>query len=110
MNILFHFEHYSLSEPEREKLADDLDVLRRVVEPFPVKDLHIHIHRHPHQGDFHLKLDLHLPGQVLFTGERGEHYHPAFIECAKQMVAKVKAYKDQLGHRRDWSDARPEKS
>jgi hypothetical protein len=75
-----------------------------------VKDLHVHIHRHPHQGDFHVKLDLHLSGQVLFTGGRGENYHPAFTECARQMIAKVKTYKDQLGHRRDWPEARPEKA
>ncbi|MBK9387169.1 MAG: hypothetical protein IPN34_20330 [Planctomycetes bacterium] len=106
MNVLFHFENYTLHDADREKLRSELDVLGRVVEPFPVKDLHVHMHRHPHNHEFQLKFDLHLPGQVLFTGERGPNYHPAFTECAKQMIAKVKAYKDQLGHKREWSDAR----
>lgn len=108
MNLLFHFENYSLSDDEREKLRQELEALARVTEQFPVKDLHVHIHRHPHQHDFHVKFDLHLPQQVLFTGERGENYHPAFTACAKQMIAKVKAFKDQLGHRHEWKDARHE--
>jgi aminoglycoside phosphotransferase family enzyme/ribosome-associated translation inhibitor RaiA len=108
MNLLFHFENYSLHDAEREKLRQELEALAHVTEQFPVKDLHVHIHRHPHHHDFHVKFDLHLPGGVLFTGERGENYHPAFTACAKQMIAKVKAFKDQLGHRHEWKDARHE--
>lgn len=110
MNVLFHTESFELSEDLRHQLEGELSVLSKVVATFPLRDLHVHIHRHPQKGDFHLKMDLHLPGATLMTGERGLQYHPLFTACAKQLLSKAKAFKEQLDHRSEWSEARPEKA
>ena len=88
-----------ISDAEEEKMQEDLHTLRRVVEKFPVADLHVRINRHDKSDDFHVKTSLHLPGRTLFTGDRDAKIHPAYERCVRKLVKKVTAYKDRMSHR-----------
>jgi ribosome-associated translation inhibitor RaiA len=85
-----------LSEGEIIEMEEDLHTLRQVVKDFPVSDLHITVIHHARRNDYHVKTSLGLPGRTLFTGERAHQVHPAYEQCIRKLVGKVRAYKDRM--------------
>lgn len=85
-----------LSAAEIERMEQDLDPLARVVKNFPVSVLYLTIIHHPRSNDYHVKTALVLSGKTLFTGDRDETVHPAYIRCLRKLVKKVHTYKDEL--------------
>jgi ribosome-associated translation inhibitor RaiA len=88
-----------LTTAERQQLEDQLDSLKRVVEDFPTAELYIHIHNQPRRREFHVKTNLHLLKQNLFTGERDIFWHPAYERCIRKLVNKVKTLKERLARK-----------
>ncbi|MCA8960912.1 MAG: hypothetical protein KDC38_10390 [Planctomycetes bacterium] len=88
--------HRELSDRDQRRLREGLDPLRRVVESFPVRELHLDIREHARANDFHVRASLRLPKQTLFTGERAKELYPAYERCVRKLIHKVGAYKDKL--------------
>lgn len=84
------------SPEELGQIEEDLDSLAKAVESFPVSDLYVTIIHHPRSNSFHVKTSLRLPSVTLFTGDRDEQMHPAYIRCVRKLVKKVEAYKSDL--------------
>ena len=70
MQSIFDVHQYDLSEAERGRLEDSLDALTRMVDNFPVADLHIMIEGNARSNDVSVKLTLILPGNTLVTNDR----------------------------------------
>ena len=104
-DLTVHFEtrHYGLSAAEREKMVEDLHTLRNLVKTFPVADLHVEIEHHARHHEFHIKTSLRLPKRTLFTGDRDALPHPAYERCIRKLVHKVRAYKEKLGGKPDYT-------
>lgn len=89
-------EGCEISPADEEKMQDDFEHLARLIENFPVADLHVRCVGHPRSNDHHVKTSLKLPGTTLFTGERHELLYTAFNRCARKLEQKVKTYKAKL--------------
>ncbi|QDU38189.1 hypothetical protein Mal4_25130 [Maioricimonas rarisocia] len=87
-----------LTPAEIEKFESDLNTLARLVEDFPVSDLHITIAHFPRSTDYHVKTALVLPGRTMVTADRHQQPHPAYERCIRKLVHKVSAYKAKLGN------------
>lgn len=85
-----------IEEKERGRLEDGLTPLRRIVEDFPVAEVHLDVSDHARRKDLHVKLSLHLPKKTLFTGERGNQLYAAYERSVRKMVHKVQAYKAKM--------------
>lgn len=90
-------ENCEISPFDEEKMQRDFEHLARLIENFPVADLHVRIVGHPRSNDYHVKTSLKLPGRTIFTGERHELLYTAFNRCARKLEQKVKTYKAKLG-------------
>ncbi len=87
-----------LSSWDYELLDRDLRNLRGVVKYFPNADLYITIIYHARSKSYHVKTSLLLPGKTLFTGDRDIDMRPAYNRCARKLVQKVEAYKEDLAN------------
>jgi ribosome-associated translation inhibitor RaiA len=100
LRIELNVHHYQITDPEREKMDADVVLLRRVVEDFPVSELHIEVLKNSRSHAFHVKTSLRLPKRTLFTGDSDPvAMHPAFKRCVAKLVKKVETYKQSLGNR-----------
>jgi ribosome-associated translation inhibitor RaiA len=97
MQTIFDVHQYDLSEAERSRLEDNLDSLTRMVEHFPVADLHIMIEGNARSNDVSVKLTLILPGTTLVTNDRDAVLTVAFERCLSALSDQVAGYKDKLG-------------
>lgn len=96
LRVAFETQHCKLSPIEIERLDSDLDVLRELVDDFPVSDLHVTVIHHPRRDDYHVRITLSLPGRKLFTGERHVKIHPAYERCINKLIKKIRAHKQQM--------------
>jgi len=97
MQTIFDVHQYDLSEGERARLEDNLDGLTRMVEHFPVADLHIMIEGNARSNDVSVKLTLILPGNTLVTNDRDAVLTVAFDRCLSALGNLVQGYKAKLG-------------
>ena len=99
MQTIFDVHQYELSDGERRRLEDSLDALTRMVENFPVADLHIMIEGNARSNDVSVKLTLILPGNTLVTNDRDAVLSVAFDRCLTALTDAVERYKARLdGH------------
>lgn len=97
MQTIFDVHQYDLGEAERSRLEDNVDGLTRMVENFPVADLHVMIEGNARSNDVSVKLTLILPGNTLVTNDRDAVLTVAFDRCLSALTDLVQAYKDKLG-------------
>jgi ribosome-associated translation inhibitor RaiA len=97
MQTIFDVHQYDLSDAERARLEDNLDGLTRMVENFPVADLHVMVEGNARSNDVSVKLTLILPGNTLVTNDRDSVLTVAFDRCLTALTALVQGYKDKLG-------------
>jgi ribosome-associated translation inhibitor RaiA len=97
MQTIFDVHQYNLFAAERSRLEDSLDGLTRMVENFPVADLHVMIEGNARSNDVSVKLTLILPGNTLVTIDRDAVLTVAFDCCLSALTDLVQAYKDKLG-------------
>jgi len=97
MQTIFDVHQYDLGEGERARLEDYLDGLTRMVENFPVADLHVMIEGNARSNDVSVKLTLILPGNTLVTNDRDAVLSVAFDRCLSALTDLVQGYKDKLG-------------
>jgi ribosome-associated translation inhibitor RaiA len=102
MQTIFDVHQYNLSAAERSRLEDMLDGLTRMVENFPVADLHIMIEGNARSNGVSVKLTLILPGNTLVTTDRDAVLTAAFDCCLAALSELVVGYKARL----DGQDAR----
>lgn len=96
MQTIFDVHQYHLSEAERSRLRDNLDGLGRMVEHFPVADVHIMIEGNARSNDVSVKLTLILPGNTLVTNDRDSVLSVAFERCLSALSDLVQGYKSKL--------------
>ena len=96
MQTIFDVHQYNLSEAERARLEDNLDGLTRMVEHFPVADLHIMIEGNARSNGVSVKLSLILPGNTLVTNDRDPVLSAAFERCLNAISDLVQGYKAKL--------------
>ena len=96
MQTIFDVHQYNLSAGERARLEDTLDGLTRMVENFPVADLHIMVEGNARSNDVSVKLTLILPGNTLVTNDRDAVLTVAFDRCLTAMSDLVQGYKAKL--------------
>ncbi|HET6880005.1 MAG TPA: hypothetical protein VFI31_07610 [Pirellulales bacterium] len=99
VRIQLDTKHCSLRPDEIAKMEENLGTLRSRAEQFPINDFYVTVTRFPRSGDFHVKTSLVLTGRTLFTGDRDEHFHPAFLRCVRKLVSKLDAYIEALGNK-----------
>jgi hypothetical protein len=99
VRIQLDTKHCSLRPDEIAKMEENLGTLRLRAEQFPINNLYVTVTRFPRRGDFHVKTSLVLTGRTLFTGDRDEHVHPAFLRCIRKLVSKLDAYIEALGNK-----------
>jgi ribosome-associated translation inhibitor RaiA len=97
MQTIFDVHQYHLSDAERARLEDNLDGLTRMVENFPVADLHVMVEGNARSNDVSVKLTLILPGNTLVTNDRDSVLTVAFDHCLTALTALIEGYKDKLG-------------
>jgi len=97
MQTIFDVHQYDLSDAERGRLEDSVDGLTRMVENFPVADLHIMIEGNARSQDVSVKLTLILPGNTLVTNDRDAVLTVAFDRCLTALTDLVQGYKAKLG-------------
>lgn len=97
MQTIFDVHQYDLPAGERARLEDGLTALTRMVEHFPVADLHILIEGNARSNDVSVKLTLILPGNTLVTNDRDAVLTVAFDRCLTALTDLVQGYKDKLG-------------
>src|SRR5262249_22446601 len=96
MQTIFDIHQYKLPEDERSRLEDSLDGLRKMVEHFPVADLHILIEGNARSNDVSIKLTLILPGSTLVTNDHDPILIVAFDRCLSALADAVERYKARL--------------
>jgi len=96
MQTIFDVHQYPLSDAERARLEDNLDGLTRMVEHFPVADLHIMIERNARSNEVSVKLTLILPGNTLVTNDRDPVLSAAFERGLNALSDLVQGYKAKL--------------
>lgn len=96
MQTIFDVHQYHLSAGERARLEDSLDGLTRMVENFPVADLHITIEGNARSSDVSVKLSLILPGNTLVTNDQDAVLSVAFDRCLTALTDLVQGYKARL--------------
>lgn len=96
MQTIFDVHQYELSDGERSRLEDNLDGLTRMVESFPVADLHVMIEGNARSNDVSVKLTLILPGNTLVTNDRDAVLSVAFDRCLSALTGLVQGYKAKL--------------
>jgi ribosome-associated translation inhibitor RaiA len=97
MQTIFDVHQYDLSDAGRARLEDNLDGLTRMVENFPVADLHVMVEGNARSNDVSVKLTLILPGNTLVTNDRDSVLTVAFDRCLTALTALIQEYKDKLG-------------
>jgi ribosome-associated translation inhibitor RaiA len=97
MQTIFDVHQYDLGAGERARLEDSVDGLTRMVENFPVADLHIMVEGNARSNDVSVKLTLILPGNTLVTNDRDAVLTVAFDRCLSALIDLVQGYKDRLG-------------
>ncbi|MBI4584414.1 MAG: hypothetical protein HY717_10370 [Planctomycetes bacterium] len=103
LKIQVKTENYQFSAEEWDQIENQLDSLKRLVKDFPVAELHVQIHWHRRSQTFHVKTNLHLLKQNLFTGERDVLWHPAYERCIRKLMNKVKGLKEKLAKKSVYS-------
>jgi len=96
MQTIFDVHQYDLTDAERSRLEDSLDGLIRMVESFPVADLHVMVEGNARSNDVSVKLTLILPGNTLVTNDRDSVLTVAFDRCLTALTDLVQAYKSKL--------------
>jgi ribosome-associated translation inhibitor RaiA len=96
MQTIFDVHRYDLSDAERARLEDNLHGLTRMVENFPVADLHIMIEGNTRSNDVSVKLTLILPGNTLVTNDHDLVLSAAFERCLNATSNLVQGYKAKL--------------
>jgi ribosome-associated translation inhibitor RaiA len=96
MQTIFDVHQYDLSDTERARLEDGLDGLTRMVENFPVADLHVLVEGNARSNDVSVKLTLILPGNTLVTNDRDAVLTVAFDRCLTALTDLVQGYKAKL--------------
>jgi hypothetical protein len=89
---------YRVSPAEAEKMARDLDVLRKLVSNFPVAELKVEL-TVLNAKQIRAATSLRLSGQTLYAADDDVLLHPAWENCVRRLVKKVEAYKAKLSHR-----------
>ena len=97
MKTMFDVHQYDLSEGERRRLEDGVDGLARMVENFPIADLHIMVEGNARSNDVSVKLSLVLPGTTLVTNDHDPVLTAAFDRCLDPLIDLVQEYKAKLG-------------
>jgi ribosome-associated translation inhibitor RaiA len=96
MQMIFDVHQYRLSEADRARLEDSVDGLARMVEQFPVADLHIMIEWNARSNDLSVKLSLVLSGSTLVTTDRDAILTVAFDRSLTALCDLVEGYKAKL--------------
>ena len=96
MQIIFDVHQYDLPDAERGRLEHGLDGLTRMVEKFPVADLHVMVEGNARSNDVSVKLTLILPGNTLVTNDRDAVLTVAFDRCLAALTDLVEGYKARL--------------
>jgi ribosome-associated translation inhibitor RaiA len=96
MQTIFDVRQYTLSAAERSRLEGMLDGLTRMVENFPVADLHIMIEGNARSNEVSVKLTLILPGNTLVINDRDAVLTAAFDRCLAALSNLVVGYKAKL--------------
>lgn len=97
MQTIFDVHKYALPDAERRRLEDSLGGVARMVEHFPVADLHVMIEGNARSNEVSVKLTLILPGNTLVTNDRDSVVTVAFDRGLTALSELVQGYKDKLG-------------
>src|SRR5262245_48098504 len=98
LRVRIDTHHCQLSAAESEKLATDLESLRRQVDHFPAADLNVLIEHNARSNDYSVKLSLLLSGATLVGNDHDPAWHAAFERVLSGLEENVRAYKDRLGN------------
>src|SRR5262249_18013609 len=74
-----------------------LAALGKLVEHFPVSDLHVLVEHNTRSNDYSVKTSLLLTGDTLVSSDRNTHVYTAYERCVNNLIEGVRAYKQRLG-------------
>jgi ribosome-associated translation inhibitor RaiA len=94
--VEFDTHQCDLSRAELDRMEDSLGMLRELVAPFPVTELHVLIARNNRSNDFTVKTSLLLLNDRHVASEHHEQAFTAFERCVEKLVREVGAFRDRL--------------
>src|SRR5262249_48894548 len=89
--------HCTLSTAEQDNIRAEFTHFSRLVEPFPVSDVHVMIEYNGRSNDYSVKTTLILSGATLVGNDHGPVWHAALERCLAGLAENVKAYKERMG-------------
>src|SRR5262245_14442322 len=96
LRVLLDAHHCELSAGDVERLKADVVSFGRVVQHFPVADLHVLVDRNARRNEVSVKTTLILPGRTLVASDHAELVHTALETCVRNLFREVEAYKAEL--------------
>ncbi len=94
--ITWDTRHCTLSPADRQKLEANLEPVARLVQDFPIANLHVQIERFPRTTNWRVKMSLLLTGATLTSLDDDADLYPACDRCINNLVKDVHAYKDRM--------------
>jgi ribosome-associated translation inhibitor RaiA len=79
------------------RMQDALAALGKLVEHFPVSDLHVLVEHNARSKDYSVKTSLFLTGETLVSSDRNTQVYTAYERCVNNLIEDVRAYKERLG-------------
>lgn len=89
--------HCTLSPAEHDNIREEFAHFSRMVEHFPISDLHVMIEYNNRNNDYSVKTTLILSGATLVGNDHDPVWHAALERCLAGLAENVKAYKEQMG-------------
>jgi len=89
--------HCTLSPAEQDKIRADFVHFSRMVEHFPISDLHVMVEYNGRSNDYSVKTTLILSGNTLVGNDHDPVWHAALERCLSALSENVKAYKERMG-------------
>jgi ribosome-associated translation inhibitor RaiA len=86
-----------LSPTDWARMESDLNLLRRLIRPFPKSELKIEFS--PHRGSVRVGTTLWLAGETLYAADEDASLHVAWEACVHALEREVGKYKDRLSNK-----------
>jgi ribosome-associated translation inhibitor RaiA len=101
MQTVFDVHQFELVDADRRRLENDLDGLARLVEHFPIADLHVRIEGIARTNEVSVKLTLIVPGNTLVANDCNPILWAAFERCVSSLAHGIECYKSRLDREAD---------
>jgi ribosome-associated translation inhibitor RaiA len=98
-NLRIQIDTHQCNLPPAEfvRMQDALASLGKLVETFPVCDMHVLVEHNARSNDYSVKTSLFLTGGTLVSSDRNTHVYTAYERCVGNLIEDVRAYKERLG-------------